>query len=215
MVALATAAIGLDAVTVSASGPYTSGTVGYDVSYPQCGGSMPTGAFGIVGVNAGRPFSFNRCFASELSSAPNPTAYINTAYSGAYRKNITPDCSARAPSMAWAIGCSEAETSLHYAGSTPSMWWLDVEVGNSWSTSNLALNRAIIQGATDFLVGTGFPVGVYSTASSWRTITGGAFTPTNSAAEWVAGGSCASPFDAAPVWLSQFTSGGFDYDNAC
>jgi hypothetical protein len=35
-------------------------TTGYDVSYPQCGGALPTNvAFGIVGVNRGIVFSPN------------------------------------------------------------------------------------------------------------------------------------------------------------
>ncbi|TMC37880.1 MAG: hypothetical protein E6J28_06985 [Chloroflexi bacterium] len=95
------------------------------------------------------------------------------------------------------------------------MWWLDVETGNSWSSSNLTLNQYAIQGATDRLSQTGLPVGVYSTAASWKTITGSGFTPNGSAADWVAGGSCTTPFNAAPVWLSQFTSAGIDYDTAC
>jgi hypothetical protein len=130
--------------------------------------------------------------------------------------NVTPGCSAGAPSTAWAIGCSEAETSLkHVGGVAVSAWWLDVELANSWSAKDLGLNRATIQGATDRLASTGFPVGVYSTPISWATITGGVFTPNGSTAEWVAGGTCGTAFDGAPVWLSQFTSGGFDYDTAC
>lgn len=37
-----------------AKGIYTSGTVGNDVSWPNCNAKPPTGAaFGIVGVNGG------------------------------------------------------------------------------------------------------------------------------------------------------------------
>ena len=199
--------------------PYAAGTTGYDVSYPNCS-ATPSGAFGIVGVNGGRPFTTNSCFAAEYAAAPaSPAAslYINTAYSGAYKRNITPACSrASAGNQAWAIGCSEAETSLNTAGArVVSMWWLDVETGNSWSSGNLALNRAAIQGAVDRLNQTGVPVGVYSTASMWKTITGGSFTPNGLAADWVASGSCATPFTSSPVWLVQSTSGGLDHDLAC
>jgi hypothetical protein len=205
------------------------GTIGYDVSYPNCS-ATPGGAFAIVGVNGGRPFTSNSCLGGEYAAAPQsppPSLYVNTAYSGAYRRNVTSGCSAASSSVpgtnaqkqAWAIGCSEAETSLTYAAQSSatavSMWWLDVETGNSWSSSNVSLNQYAIQGATDRLAQTGLPVGVYSTASSWKTITGGGFTPRGSAADWVAGGSCSTPFNSAPVWLSQYTSGGIDHDTAC
>ena len=43
-------------------------TTGFDVSYPQCGATLPTStAFGIVGVNHGRASDFNPCFAPSLS----------------------------------------------------------------------------------------------------------------------------------------------------
>lgn len=70
----------------AAAGP---GTVGYDVSFPQCGGPLPTGgAFGIVGVNGGRPFGANPCLApggsaSELAWAGSSAQlYANTADPG-------------------------------------------------------------------------------------------------------------------------------------
>jgi hypothetical protein len=65
------------------------GTLGYDVSFPQCAGPFPTdGAFGIVGVNGGRPFSPNPCLgagngASELAWAGAAAQlYANTADPG-------------------------------------------------------------------------------------------------------------------------------------
>lgn len=212
--------------------PYTPLTTGYDVSYPQCGAAAPAGAFGIIGVNGGRPFSYNSCLQAEYSAAapsPNPSLYINTAYSGAYRKNISSGCATQSKSVtgssaqrqAWAIGCSEAESSMSYAGQNSAapaaMWWLDVETANSWSSSNLSLNRYAIQGAAGRLAQTGLPVGVYSSSSMWTTITGGSFTPSGIEADWeTAGGACGpAGFTSSPVWLVQSTSGGFDSDSAC
>jgi hypothetical protein len=211
--------------------PYPAGQSGYDVSYPQCGAVTPAGAFGIVGVNGGRPFSSNSCLAGEYAAAPGPTAaslYINTGYSGAYGKSITPACSGSSSSVsgtsrqrqAWAIGCSEAEDSTAYAtqqGATVvAAWWLDVETANSWSSSNLSLNRYTIQGAVTRLAQSGLPVGIYSSASLWSTITGGAFTPVGAVADReTAGGSCTAPFTSTPVWLVQSTTSGFDSDLAC
>src|SRR5216683_1820451 len=108
---------------------------------------------GIVGVNGVLPFTNNSCLGAEYAAAPKSTApslYINTGYAGAYRNNITAGCSALSGSVsgtsrqvqAWAIGCSEAETSMSYAtaqGATSvAAWWLDVETANSWSSSNLS-----------------------------------------------------------------------------
>jgi hypothetical protein len=97
------------------------------------------------------------------------------------------------------------------------MWWLDVETGNSWSSSNPTLNQYAINGAASRLEQTGLPVGVYSSTSMWSTITGGnKFTPTNIAADWEAsGGSCTTPFTASPVWLLQTVTSGLDTDYAC
>ena len=216
---------------LAATDPYAGLGAGYDVSYPQCGAPAPAGAFGIVGVNGGRPFSYNSCLSAEYAAAPTsiaPSLYINTGYSGAYRRDIAPSCSSlsmsvpgtRRQEQAWAIGCSEAVTSMSYAtqqGATaPAAWWLDVETANSWSSSDLSLNRYAIQGAVTILAGVGPPVGIYSSASMWSAITGASFTPAGVAADWeTAGGSCTAPFTSSPVWLVQSTSSGFDADTAC
>lgn len=86
------AAIALLAALV-ASGPAAArgiaNPVGYDISYPQCNSAFPTGgAFGIVGVNKGLPFSANPCLGSgdgpsELMWAGmNAQLYANTADPG-------------------------------------------------------------------------------------------------------------------------------------
>jgi len=193
----------LTGVTASAFGPYTTGSVGYDVSYPQCPGTTPpAGIFGIIGVNDGRPFTLNPCFGTEYSGAAN-SVYINTAYAKAYRNDITSGCSAASGgNQAWAIGCSEAEYSFNHVGVTPSMWWLDVETANSWSSGNLAPNRSAIQGALDRLQSTG-PVGVYSTVSAWGRITGGKFVPNGVAGTGSRPGrapshSCPTPTSGSP-----------------
>ena len=44
--------------------------IGYDISYPQCGGSYPSSpAFGIVGVNRGIVFSGNPCLGAGSSGS--------------------------------------------------------------------------------------------------------------------------------------------------
>ncbi len=66
--------------------------IGNDISWPQCGGSFPTGqAFGIVGVNDGLANTLNPCLSSELiwaagssgaSSEAKVQVYVNTADPG-------------------------------------------------------------------------------------------------------------------------------------
>src|ERR1700676_1018822 len=65
---------------------------GNDVSYPQCGRTLPSGrAFGIVGVNDGLANTTNPCLAREITwaqgssgttSQPKAALYVNTADPG-------------------------------------------------------------------------------------------------------------------------------------
>jgi hypothetical protein len=64
-------------------------SIGYDISYPQCGDPYPEPrGFAIVGVNGGRVFSPNPCFApgdepSQLAWAgPEADLYFNTGNPG-------------------------------------------------------------------------------------------------------------------------------------
>jgi hypothetical protein len=235
--------IGVQLNAAAAFNPYTSGTSGYDYSYPQCGASAPRASYGVVGTNAGYPFTYyNTCLATEYAAAAktgNASLYINTGYDPSYTavdgRHMMPDCVTSSGSVngttdqqtAWAVGCSEAERDTAYATSqsagAPKAWWLDVETANSWSSSDLSLNRYTIQGIVDTLrTVTSAPIGVYSTSYQWGVITGGYQAAVD--ANWVATGqsslkraksSCTSTgFTGAKVWLVQYV-GTYDHDYAC
>jgi hypothetical protein len=74
--------------------------VGYDVSYPQCGSTLPSArAFGVVGVNGGVSTRANPCLATQLAWAwksngavaaqPRAQLYLNTANPGEVREQVT------------------------------------------------------------------------------------------------------------------------------
>jgi hypothetical protein len=73
-------------------GSSNSSNCGFDVSYPQCGATLPSlAAFAIVGVNGGLANDYNSCLSSELSwaststgstSQPPASLYLNTADPG-------------------------------------------------------------------------------------------------------------------------------------
>ncbi len=77
------------------SRPGGSGTtelIGYDVSYPQCGRTLPTNhAFAVIGVNGGTAAVGNDCLAQQflwakkasgLANQPPVQVYVNTANPG-------------------------------------------------------------------------------------------------------------------------------------
>ena len=77
----------------AAKTPKSPSTVGNDISYPQCGQTLPSGqAFGIVGVTGGKATTANPCLASQLKWAaastgtvaaqPKTQLYVNTANPG-------------------------------------------------------------------------------------------------------------------------------------
>src|SRR5438132_6864032 len=72
---------------VQAGGSYTAGSTGYDISYPQCSSQVPKGgAFGVVGVTNGLPWSTNPCLSGQYQWANGrvyaPAFYMNTANPG-------------------------------------------------------------------------------------------------------------------------------------
>ena len=74
--------------------------VGYDVSYPQCGSTLPRDpVFAVVGVNGGLSTRGNPCLSAQLSwawgasgavhSQPRAQLYLNTANPGEVRTQVT------------------------------------------------------------------------------------------------------------------------------
>jgi hypothetical protein len=235
LVLLAASQVPADAAT----DPYVGGGYGYDVSYPQCSSTFsPSGhdySFAIIGIGGGRPFTANSCAGAEVAAAHNAginniALYFNTGYAGAYARDITGNCSSEVTNdpvfgglkghslsqaqQAWEIGCSEADYAqgLHVM-SNPTMWWADVESGNSWST-NTSLNDFTIEGLSYQMQTEGAPGGggFYSYASAWSKIAGSGYTPpTTEAGNWDA--FTGDVFNAVPNEVVQDgTLNGVDYD---
>lgn len=160
---------------------YKSGTVGEDVSYPNCSATFK-GSFGIVGVNGGRVFNANPCLMQQAAAYSNDLSlYVNTGLNAdpvnsQYYADALAVCSGDANCAAYKYGFNaglDAIATANAAGVTSDRWWLDVETGNTWN-DNTALNRQSLQGEYDALVQNGAKmVGVYSTTAQWGTITGG------------------------------------------
>lgn len=121
------------------------------------------------------------------------------------------------------------------AGINDYVWWLDVELENSWQTgSDAALQRniATLEGMTSFLKQYNAKnVGIYATQAQWTVITGGkAKISPNSVLvglpDWRASGvslsvATANCRDAEPlttngyVSMTQYVVRGLDYDHSC
>jgi hypothetical protein len=213
--------------------PFLPGTLGYDVSFPQCGGALPApGTFAVVGVNDGRAFTTNPCFATEVAWAgPLMSIYmnINAPPAGAPQGLNGPagQCQGNDTGcMAYNYGYNAAVSSYQSAsfmGGTAGIWWLDVETANVWDT-NQYNNSRTIQGALDALTAEGVVAGIYSTSYQFGLIAGG-YAPGTPV--WVATGadqataiaycSPAHTFGGGTPWLTQFGTQGvpFDEDYAC
>jgi hypothetical protein len=97
VVALAVVATLLAAPGAATAAPSRNG---YDVSYPQCDTTLPTGqAFAIIGVNGGLSTKTNPCLAEQLAwawrssgvvpSQPKAQLYLNTANPGELLDQVT------------------------------------------------------------------------------------------------------------------------------
>lgn len=139
--------------------------IGFDISYPQCGSADPVGAaFGIVGVNGGAPRTSNRCLPEQARWArtlDGYAVYVNTSYSGRgdpvdYGRGLIDDAIARKQAVV--------------RGGT-SMWWLDVEITNTWRGTQQE-NATVLAAMATRLQELGVRVGIYSSPQQFETIAG-------------------------------------------
>ena len=212
----------------SAQGVYNTGTVGTDISWPNCTAKVSGSAFGIVGVTNGLGYSTNPCLKTEAAHFSNLSLYVNTGwYSGSSNVNptsprvcVTGDNNCLAYNYGYNAGlyAYNAATGLGIHSTT---WWLDVETGNTWSTDVLQ-NQNSLQGEADALKTVGVTTtGVYSTTAQWQSVTGGwqnglpnwgatTLTTAKQAAKYCSGHN----FTGGSTWLIQF-KGKLDQDYAC
>jgi hypothetical protein len=209
--------------------PYAPGETGYDISWPQCDESYPSGPVGlaIVGANDGRAFTDNPCLASEGQWAGRAAAvYMNLnsppATSTEGQDGPAGVCAAADTGcMAYNYGYNAAVEAFDYAGTSgvsSGVWWIDVETANTWDT-NTANNALTIQGALTALGADGVTAGIYSTGYQFGIIAGG-YRP--AVPVWMATGgdihdaegACASgdSFGGGTTWLAQYGTVGLPYD---
>jgi len=213
-----------------AATPAPAGSTGYDISWPQCPSSFPSGGtFGIVGVTNGLAFSANPCLSAEYawaSSRPHAAGlYLNTgnpetassnwagrAGNGPRRCNTTDLADPSNVNCAYNYGWKAATDALGVAtagvgtAAQTLSWWLDVEIANSWNGTKAA-NSSTVQGYIDYLrsQGTG-TVGIYSTGYQWAQITGGYTVPSSDGRGRGFDDQGRRSTPAAPDWLAGASS---------
>jgi len=118
------------------------------------------------------------------------------------------------------------------AQAVASPWWLDVETGNDWETiasgrsaTSDANDQAMLEGMLASFANIGVTsVGIYSTPSQWKTITGGTGSAFPSVPAWIPGfatltsaqAACATAsFLGGRVAMIQYPSRGYDGDYVC
>jgi len=177
---IAVLAVGaLFAQSVSASSIYPTGSLGVDVSYPNCSTTVPAVSFGIVGVTGGLVYSQNTCAAAQAAHFTNLSLYVNTGLNtsktSAYYAQAQVGCNGDVYCAAYNYGYNAAQDALSYAqsqGISSSKWWLDVETSSTWN-KDVMQNRKSLQGEYDALAVNGVTtIGAYSTTAQWQSITG-------------------------------------------
>ncbi len=218
-------------IPVGAGPPYAHGAYGYDISWPQCGGTYPPPApVAVVGVNGGSAFSTNPCFSSEAAwGGGNLSVYVNLnspqgSNASEWGHGPAGNCALgdlNCESFNYGFNTAEASIqSAFVAGHGSRTWWLDIETGNYW-TSDTQANDQVIAGALTAIQGSGYSAAIYSTNYQWGQIAG-IYVP--SVPVWYPTGVATSTpfhwcstrsFAGGPVYLVQDAAGAFDGDYSC
>ncbi len=187
---------------VAYAGQQGSVRTGNDVSYPQCGETLPSGhAFGIVAVNEGLANNTNPCLAAEISWAqvssggarqPQASLYVNTADPGNHGISDWPannndpitgnhvtdpygTCAGgNSQACAWQYGWDLAELDAQTRGvQSPGSYRWWLDVETINSWESSAQNnRADLEGMVSYFRRIGGTAGIYSTARQWDPLVG-------------------------------------------
>lgn len=212
---------------------FKQGTVGVDVSWPNCGVPIrPDAQFGIVGVtHRGHPSGINQCLKEEADRVKNLGLYVNPNldYKKAKAQNSsTTPCPLenRRLCASYRWGYRDGIKSVKAAeavGVQTSEWHIDVETGNKWLKKETgprdyaAQNSASILGEIDAIRKVVSEqqhirpeqvfMTMYSTTLQWNKITGGLKLPTIPV--WYATGGGISDAEAKAFchkpWATNFT----------
>ncbi|HUS26684.1 MAG TPA: hypothetical protein VMY99_05040 [Nevskiaceae bacterium] len=235
LVIVASSALIAYPVQAAALNPYLQDSTGFDVSWPNnnCVSTLARGAaWGIVGATGGLNFHTNPCLPVEAAWFKHLSLYSNTGYAGLAKAQkyagwprhcATDDENCLAYNWGYNAGKyavkAAAQQNIH-----ASMWWLDVEIENSWSETNVLANRASIQGMADAIERyvVVVTIGIYSYPGQWDKITG-SWRPGHWPS-WVATGTydratalawCTGhDFTGGGTWLTQYIEV-LDRDYAC
>lgn len=195
----------------------------YDVSYPQCGTTLPTAAgVSIVGVNDGIVLSTNPCLASQAGWANGHGLqfYANTGDPGPAYSSHWPTAGQAAPqsctttsqnstACSYDYGYNAARDSFQRAVSALTnssinpaavTWWLDVETGNSWQTLESAYGQSAPYQANDVSALQGEAGGLQSEGVTTVGIYSTGYQWTE-----ITGGT-GSSFVSNPAWLAGYSS---------
>jgi len=134
--ALIAAALALPVAAAAKGKPGGSGggggksPTGFDVSYPQCGGPLPTNVlFGVVGVNDGIVYSPNPCLSAELGRAEQyestAIVYANTGDPGPALSSHWPS-GQNSPQVCDPTNADSSECSYDYGWNAAADSYLDL-----------------------------------------------------------------------------------------
>ena len=226
---------GTGQITLTEQSGFPPGSYGYDVSVFQdngtCSAPMPQPhTIGIVEVTGFANGSPNPCLAHEAAWAGAGLNLYTFLTSGT---SAVPELGCGGNQWCnW--GAAAFRYAANYAISQGAdirvTWWLDVEGGGLYWSSNTTNNDAVIAGAIGAAHAMGLTVGIYSSPLTWSGIAGKYQPDVPLWVAWYTGnpqGNCATAMsfaaahgDALPdggVWLTQYTdnNGSLDGDYAC
>jgi hypothetical protein len=218
------------------TGKVAGARYGMDVSWPQCGVTLPDLKldFAVVGLTHGHAGSVSPCFADQVHwaraqkldlalyvvpSSPNAATLAKADRLGGCKVAVA-NC------RAFHAGVVQARHALRAARQvevTSRSWWLDIEessYGTLWGNDTTA-NVAVLKGWVSTLRKAHVNVGVYSTGGYWSMITDDwqAGLP-----QWVAvglavidaaRGACDRAFTTGPVVMTQWLTGPYDGNLLC